>query len=150
MPWLGGGDEYDPQWVVSTAHRAASQTADVLKRERVPQRFVLALPRALGAERIAALKKAIGEEVDNPPEIVTHSIPPWTPATDGKAPDQYKRWVLFVDSLNVIRCVLPYVILHDAEFNRQLDHWMTVFRDHGRPERDLPRYSRNEKGDDDE
>ena len=150
MPGLGGGDEYDPEWVVSQAHRAASRTADVLRRERVPQRFVLALPRALGEERIAALKKAICEEVDNPPEIVTHAIPGWTAETDGKAPDQYKRWVLFVDSLNIIRCLLPYVVLHDAEFNGQLDHWMTVFRDHGRPERDLPRYSRNENDDDGE
>jgi len=150
MPWLGGGDEYDPEWVVSQAHRAASQTADVLRRERVPQRFVLALPAALGAERIAALKKALGEEVDNPPEIVTHAIPGWTAETDGTAPDQYKRWVLFVDSLNIIRCLLPYVILHDAEFNDQLDHWMTVFRDHGRPERDLPTYTRGENSADEE
>jgi hypothetical protein len=29
----------------------------------------------------------------------------------------------------------------DEDFDSQLGHWIAVFRDHGRPERELPPYS---------
>ena len=52
-----------------------------------------------------------------------------------------KRWIFFVDAAGVARVVAPLFSV-EGGFDPRLDHWLTVFRDHGRPERDLPEVQR--------
>jgi hypothetical protein len=127
MPWLGSGGEFDPDWVQSQALYAAGLVDGLMTRERVVQEWAVAIPRALGKERVAALKKELGEQLRHPPRVVVHGFPGWT--EEGQdSPDEWQRWIIFLDSLNLARVVQPYETLHDGGFGSRLKHWLTVFR----------------------
>ena len=55
--------------------------------------------------------------------------------------DLGRRWVFFVDGSSVVRMAQPFTSARGIS-QQQLEHWMTVFRDFGHPERKLPDFSR--------
>jgi hypothetical protein len=136
-PWFAEGQDPDPQWVERRARQGADKVRELLERTGFPQPFAVAVPAAIGEERVAALREELGCT------LVTHALPPWSGEGDPETPDMNRRWIFFVDSSNVIRVVLPLAaILLRPDFDDPLLHWLEVFRDHGRPERDLPEYGR--------
>ena len=58
-----------------------------------------------------------------------------------ESPDLNKRWLMFVDAAGVIRVCQPYVAV-GASFEGNLGHWLTVFREHGEPTRNMPQVLR--------
>ena len=60
-------------------------------------------------------------------------------------PDLGKRWVFFLDAAGVARFARPAYVL-GGKFDPDLAHWLRVYRDNGRPPRDLPEPSREEPG----
>jgi hypothetical protein len=59
-------------------------------------------------------------------------------------PDLGKRWVFFLDAAGVARFARPAYVL-GGSFDPDLNHWLRVYRDYGRPPRDLPQPSREEE-----
>lgn len=146
MPWLGGGDELDPEWVVSRAVTAAGRTRAFLDRELAPQPMAVIVPEALGEKHLRDLGQRLARDIEPPPVVHTHSFSGWIPE-DKNSPDDWSRWVVFLDNLNIARVVMEYGGLDEEGSVGRLRHWLTVFRDHGRPQRVLPEYERADTGD---
>lgn len=141
-PWLSEGEEFDPDFIVQRAHLAVEKMSEVMGRKRFPQPFFVALPEITGKEKIEELRKAV-QHIDPAPGVVTHAFPSWISDEDPQAPDECKRWCLFIDHLNVIRVVMPWFnVAYPADATEKLWRWGSAFRDHGRPERDLPAFER--------
>jgi hypothetical protein len=136
MPRLEEGEAFDPNEVLSSATTAAVRLSTISERGGTPQPLVLALPRVLGEEAVKGLREELGSRV----RIVTHANS-GTPAGAEEAPDRGRRWLFFVDSAGVARVVKRF-FGQESGFDGALRHWLDVFRDHGRPSRDLPEVPR--------
>jgi hypothetical protein len=111
----------------------------------------IALPASLGPEQIEALGAELAALFAPPARLIVHPYTAAPPVGLTDAVDLNKRWIFFVDAAGVARVVAPLFSV-EGGFDGRLDHWLTVFRDHGRPERDLPAVKRlseeDEEGDD--
>ncbi len=111
------------------------ELAIFVERAQPTQRIVVAVPAAIGDSGRDFLtgyaRKIVSEQVD----VLLHSQP-FVP--DGVTTPRSRRWLLFVDSAGIVRALseIPTGILalEDTSFTR----WLHVFRDHGRPPRELP------------
>jgi hypothetical protein len=143
MPWLSENEPFDPDHVLSQARLASEKMTKISERTDCSQQWIIAIPEAVGEERIRPLENEILAMGDRAPALVTHKFPPSIGTPDPTSSDGNQRWILFVDSAGVIRQVVPLVnIILSEEFEGTLLHWIDVFKDHGRPDRDLPEYSR--------
>ena len=71
------------------------------------------------------------------------------PADSAAGIDQGRRWILFLDASDIIREAQPWIGAVALD-NPIIDHWLTVFRDHGQPDRPLPEVVRDPEDDEDE
>ncbi len=149
IPWLEEDETLDTDSVVRRARMGAETLSEQLYREGAPQPFAVAVPRAIGEEAVAEIKRDFAEKYEEPHVLLLHEHTGEIPPGMDDAPDRYKRWLLFVDSSNVIRVAVPFLMQHSG-FDDRLTHWLTVFRDHGRPERLLPEVPRLEEEEEEE
>ena len=146
MPWVATGETLELSGVEEQVRKAARKLTELLDRKSCPQNLVVALPAALGEARIAALKNELSVELTPPPRFATHAFPASIHTPDPVTPDGNRRWLFFVDTWSVIRVAQPLSgALLQSDFDEALDHWITVFRDHGRPPRELPEVKRFEE-----
>ncbi len=136
-PWTKTGEEVDASAITRRARASADRLSTALAREGATQPVAIALPASLGAKEVESLGAELVAMFTPPARLIVH---PYTAApsvglTD--AVDLNKRWIFFVDAAGVARVVSPLFSVGGG-FDPRLDHWLTVFRDHGRPERDLP------------
>ena len=136
------GEPFDPARPLQRARSAARDLQRQLLRNNLPQQFELVVPESVGPEAIQALEAELAAELERPPRVRTHrldGLPRVGP--DGARADEQadlsKRWLLYVDGRNVLRVARPFLAQAD-ELEPRLIHWLDVFRDHGRPDRDLP------------
>lgn len=144
VPWIvaAEGETVEPDWIVSQARKAAQRIHRIVDRKQLPQPWAVAVPAALGEGRVEELRREFEKEFENTPRVVTHTIPGWTAVRDPETADRGRRWLLFVDSGNIVRIVTSLTsVMAEVGFDDQVSHWLTVFRDHGRPARNLPTYS---------
>jgi len=141
------GESFDPEWIAWRARRAAKRIHGLLEKQRSPQPWALAVPAGLGEERTKTLAADLRKEFANAPAVVAHRLPAAPPLDEMQKGDGGGRWVLFIDSAGIIRVVKALTTqMEDDDFDSQLAHWITVFRDHGRPARALPPYARIGEG----
>jgi hypothetical protein len=134
-PELDEGEELDLPKLVNRVRLGTKSLVRFLNKQDATQPFRIAVPRALGEAGIAELQASFEKLLVDPPELLLHDfLPP-------ESPDVGKRWLFFVDPAGVIRVAAPFSS-QVAAFGDRLEHWMTVFRDHGRPARDLPSLER--------
>jgi len=153
VPWIvaAEGETLEPEWIVSQAGKAARRIHSIIDKKQLPQSWAVALPALLGEETIDAFREELAGEFEKPPLVVTHAIPGWTAVRDPETADKGRRWLLFIDSTSIARIVTPLTsVMAEAGFDDFISHWLAVFRDHGRPERDLPAYSRHAEEDEGE
>ncbi len=140
------GYEFDPdRWVKKTL-RCATTLARLVEKEGVTQPVTLAVSAKLDGEPLAAIRAELAE-LAAPPEIVLYpwiEPPPEEDADAAKAFDT--NWLLLVDPSGVIR-VRKGFFGWESEFSERTSHWLTVLRDNGWPERDLPPLERAEPDD---
>ncbi|MBL8840762.1 MAG: hypothetical protein JNL90_04440 [Planctomycetes bacterium] len=118
----------------STLQWDLRELATLVERLEPTQHLVVALPAAVdaGGRKFLAefLQKILGERV----ELRFHEQPFLPDGVESNS----RRWLLFIDSAGIVRALseLPsgVVVASDENFKR----WLTVFRDHGRPPRELP------------
>ncbi|MEW6071156.1 MAG: VOC family protein [Planctomycetota bacterium] len=137
VPWLDEGETLDLDSIVARAEMGAQTLHEGLYREGAPQPFVVVVPARIGEERLAALRDRLAAAFEKPPALLVHPFAGEIPPGMDDAPDRYKRWLLFVDSSDIVRVASPFLVQFGG-FDDLLRHWLTVFRDHGRPERELP------------
>ncbi|MCP3916497.1 MAG: hypothetical protein GY711_13145 [bacterium] len=144
VPTEEEGEPFEAQDVLRRATKAIERMTTTVSRYGATQRMVVAVPARLGDEKVAGLRAELDDELQTRLEIVTHH------GTGSEAsPDRGKRWLLFVDSAGVIRIATPF-FAQERGFDDRMQHWLTVFKDHGRPERELPRPERDaDEGEDD-
>ena len=99
--------------------------------------MAIALPASLGAEAVEALGAELVAKFKPPARLIVHPYTAAPPVGLTDAVDMNKRWIFFVDAAGVARVVAPLFSV-EGSFDPRLDHWLTVFRDHGRPVRELP------------
>ncbi|QDV06956.1 hypothetical protein Poly30_24740 [Planctomycetes bacterium Poly30] len=137
---------------IARARRTAVQLLERMSRNGVGQPLVVAFPRrfekVLDRAAFDAELQDSAPENSVPPRIVFHGVTDPAAAEDEasdehrfEAIDQGRRWLIFVDGFGVARMCQTFTSAA-AISQHQLEHWLTVFRDHGRPERKLPEFSR--------
>ncbi len=142
-PWLEPGEELDRADLLRSARRSVDRAVRLLEREYVTQPLVVALPEVLGQEALTELAAELAVRCESPPRLVTHRHSGRAPEGMEDSPDGNRRWLLFVDSARIARVVMPFIGGGDL-LQTRMGHWLTVFRDCGRPERDLPEVKREE------
>ncbi|MDG1491637.1 MAG: hypothetical protein P8R43_07075, partial [Planctomycetota bacterium] len=80
------------------------------------------------------------------PSVRYHSVTVEDPEDAAAGIDQGRRWLMFLDASDIIREAQPWIGAVALD-NPIIDHWLTVFRDHGAPERPLPELTRDPEGD---
>ena len=83
------------------------------------------------------------------PDLYRHTFDGRIPTGFDDVPDLGKRWVFFLDAAGVARFARPAYVL-GAGFDPDFAHWLKVFRDYGRPPRDLRAPTRLESEPEDE
>ena len=142
MPWLEEGKKVEPDGVLSQAREGVMKLKVLMEKGGIPQPVAVAVPAALGEERIAAFREEAASMIHTPLRVYTHPYAASVGTPDPLTPDQCRRWILFVDSAGAARWVSPYVNLaFEQRFRGELLLWLTVFRDHGHPPRTLPDYA---------
>jgi hypothetical protein len=144
IPTPEPADEDDPLGyddVDRKARRAMQKLAEAIAQEGATQHVIVALPACIGAERLAELEEEMRAELEPPPTFVHHALDGTPPPGMHESPDLRKRWLFFVDPAGVARVATPFYA-HEAGFDAGMAHWLRVFRDHGRPPRELPRPER--------
>ena len=161
MLWVPAYAKADPEKgkkatieaAVGRTRRAARQLLQRMSRNDVVQSLVIALPERFGEELDAQTLLAELENVrldgQPAPRVVLHAVD----AGEISAIDDGRRWLMFVDGFGIARATRPWsgpTAIDDGP----LEHWLTVFRDHGRPaDRVLPKVTREadtDEGEDDE
>ncbi len=111
------------------------ELATLVERLEPTQHLVVALPSAVDAGGRKFLAEFITRLLGDRVELRFHEQP-FQPGRD-EAPNS-RRWLFFIDSAGIVRAQseMPsgLFVLGDENFKR----WVTVFRDHGRPPRELP------------
>lgn len=139
VPWRAPQNAVDTSGVVTSAREAAKRLKRALDRDGSTQRVVVAVPAVLGEEALAELEAGLAALFPRPPTVIHHPFDGTAPPGWRDSPDLNKRWLIFVDAVGVARVAKP---LGGSGFGADLQHWLTVFRDHGRPVRDLPEVRR--------
>jgi hypothetical protein len=134
LPALEEGEALDPLEVLADARESVDDLARIAERERLVQPVALIVPAAVGEERVRALAAELREAQARPPLVLTHALTAPS-APEERAPDRSRRWLLFLDPASTVRFA--------AQFRRRqpqlpppLVHWLTVFREEGRPARE--------------
>ncbi len=123
---------------------ALSLISRMLRRDIV-QPMVLLLPERLAeASEEAGLAEELAEAAGelSAPTILYHKVAVEDAADAAAGIDQGRRWIMFLDSSDIIREAQPWIGAVALD-NPKIDHWLTVFRDHGRPARALPEVQRD-------
>ncbi|MEM8712407.1 MAG: hypothetical protein AAGG01_15755, partial [Planctomycetota bacterium] len=155
------GNEDADEREIARFKRSAGKLLDRMSRNSVSQPLVLALPERydgkFSEEELLAELEDRRPEAGLAPRIVYHRFTDPEPL-EGEDPDEHafdgldggRRWLLFVDGFSVARLCQPFTSA-GAISQEVFDHWLTVFRDHGRPaERVLPDVIREVPEDDED
>ncbi len=134
-PDVAAGETYED--TEKELRRTVKNLWRLLDREDATQPAIVAVPASLGAERSAALARELSDEAGRTLRLVPHAFTGLVPEGAEEPPDEFRRWLMFLDPGNVARVVLPF-FGQATVTNGRLRHWLTVFRDHGRPPRELP------------
>jgi hypothetical protein len=126
--------ELDEQKLVEKARGKARRLGDALYRQDVLQPLALVVPEVVGEKARAVLEAELAAELERPVRVLPHGASPTTGPDD--VGDQYRSWLMFLDAGGVARVVRPFYGM--SQLDDAFDHWLHVFRDHGRPERSLP------------
>lgn len=131
----------DLEQIDSWARRGSHLLSELLYRDGVPQPFVVIVPETVGEEERRGIETVLAAELDTPIPVLRHALPGEARGEGGGIPDHGKRWLFFVDSSDIVRVAAPF-LTQSTDFSDRLDHWLRVFRDHGRPVRELPEVPR--------
>ncbi|MDG1985817.1 MAG: hypothetical protein P8M11_14775 [Planctomycetota bacterium] len=135
---------------VRRVERVVDSLVDRMLRRDIVQPLVVLLP-----DRLAEAAEATGfvsrlaeaASADLPaPSVRYHSVTVEDPEDAAAGIDQGRRWLMFLDASDIIREAQPWIGAVALD-NPIIDHWLTVFRDHGAPERPLPELTRDPEGD---
>lgn len=155
MLWVPAYAKADPEKgkkatvaaAIGRTRRAARQLMERMARNEVVQPLVIVLPKRFGEElepgALLSELESFRVEGQPVPRVLRHSVDAGeiSPIDDGR------RWVMFVDGFGIARAIRPWSGPTTLD-GGPLEHWLTVFRDHGRPsDRVLPEVIR--AGDDD-
>jgi hypothetical protein len=117
--------------------------ATFLERAQPTQRVLVAAPAAIGESGRRTLADFVARILGERVELLLHAHPI---VPDGLSAPRSRRWLVFVDCAGVVRALseLPSgrFVVDDHAFMR----WLNVFRDHGRPPRELPELERPKPG----
>lgn len=116
------------------------------------QEVIIALPAAMGESDLDALEAEIAGEYAEAlpglaaatPIFMRHPFNGLILEGMEDTPDLGKRWVFFLDAAGVARFARPAYVL-GGKFDPDLSHWLRVYRDNGRPQRDLIAPSREDE-----
>ncbi len=148
-PWTQSGKPADVESISRRARDSAERLSAALAREGATQPVAIALPETMGLEPLRALGDELADLFTPRARLIVHPYSAAPPPGLTDAVDLNKRWIFFVDAAGVARVVAPLFSV-EGGFDGRLDHWLTVFRDHGRPPRELPevvRFSETEDED---
>jgi hypothetical protein len=150
-PWTEEGQDVDVQAIVRRARDSAERLSAALARDGATQPVAIALPTSMGSEALGELGKELVDLFEPTARLIAHPYSAAAPVGLSDAVDMNKRWIFFVDAAGVARVVAPLFSV-EGGFDGRLDHWLTVFRDHGRPVRKLPQVVRfsEEEGEEEE
>lgn len=134
------GDENPESNFVRRAQRGLRDLATFVARAQPTQPLLVALPPGLSDEGRSALEAEAKKQLGDTLEVRTHAqtflaAPPESGV--GKEFVQASPWLIFVDaagSLRSARNVASSKLRDEPGFVR----WLRIFRDNGRPERELP------------
>ncbi len=124
-----------PRPSLAEAKEAARDVDQLLAREGAPQPLILAVPDGLTGPELRALEELLVQGLTTRGRLVRHDLP--VEGDAGSRADQDKRWLLFLDSHGVVRFAATYASQRGG-LHAHLLHWLRVFRDAGRPPRELP------------
>jgi len=158
MLWVPCPRRYDPSEPIDShtiKRRALVVCRSLIKsalRSDMTQEVIVSLPGAMEATDLDALEALIAAEFAEAlpgqaaarPTFMRHPFDGLVPKGFEDAPDLGKRWVFFLDAAGVARFARPAYVL-GGSFDPDLNHWLRVYRDNGRPPRDLPQPSRAEE-----
>ncbi|MBK7875977.1 MAG: hypothetical protein IPJ77_09525 [Planctomycetes bacterium] len=140
---------------VQRATRALRDVSVLLRREQPTQPVVVALPSAVDASVRASIEKEARATLGERIVVRAHGLAAPSAAADAedapkaepgaapapKSPSRARSvWLAFVDQAGTVRASARIVGAKTADdvFLR----WLRVFREHGRPERELPAFER--------
>ena len=138
------GEPVDTHAIIRKAVAAAEDLARGALRADMTQGVAIVLPAILGEPDLGELEDRLrtlfAEELDDRtcavPDLYRHPFDGQVPEGFDDVPDLGKRWVFFLDAAGVARFARPAYVL-GAGFDPDFAHWLKVFRDYGRPPRDL-------------
>ena len=146
--WIGrpaGAEaELEPEQILSDARKSTERLARLVQRDAFPQPVRFLFPACVPEARRASFLSDARELFLTPPTSGTHAFDGRPAVGAEDPPDRGRNWLLFVDSCNVVRQVAPFFGTLGT-IDEGMRHWLTVFRDHGRPARDLPAAVRRSK-----
>ena len=147
----GEGPTFEVEDVLRRAASAARRIARAVEHDALTQPVVLALPAVLGDDALANVEAEVLSEFEDlsSVRVLAHPFDGRSTVDGFDSPDLNKRWLMFVDAAGVVRVCQPYVAVGQG-FEGRLGHWLTVFREHGQPPRELPEVRRASEQDEDE
>ncbi|MFT4540117.1 MAG: hypothetical protein ACI841_000495 [Planctomycetota bacterium] len=145
----GAADEMDIESMLSKTRKSMQKIARLIDRDTFPQPLLVLFPEQFPVAKREAFAKEIQGQFLVPVTIQTHRFDGRLATGSHLLPDRGRNWLFFVDSCNVIRQVTPFFGQAGA-LTQDMRHWMTVFRDHGRPARELPDALRQSENDEEE
>ncbi len=123
--------------LLDKARGKARRLGQALYRADVIQGLCLALPGDVGQVARADLARELSAELEREVLVLAHGASPRIPGLLlDDVGDQYRSWLMFLDAGGVARVVRPFYGM--SQLDESFDHWLRVFRDHGRPRRELP------------
>lgn len=154
--WFPGpepDEEADLGDMLRRARRGAERIDRIFQREGATQAVAMLFPEVMGQENLEGLATEFAENFDLDIRLGLHPYDGSPIGNAEESPDANRRWMIFVDHANVVRFLQPFYG-SEGSLEERLTHWLTVYRDHGRPERELPQVERpdfgEEEGDDGE
>ena len=144
------GTSGDAATVNRIANAGTSLIGRMLKRDIVQPLVVLLPERLAPAAAEAGLEATLADAAGDlqAPRVLFHRVKVEDPSDAAAGIDQGRRWVLFLDASDIIREAQPWIGAVALD-NPIIDHWLTVFRDHGQPDRPLPDVVRDAEDDED-
>ena len=139
-PEAAFGEGNTQQAYLRKVQKGLRELANHIARTQPTQPVSLALPAVIDAEGRAWIDGEAKNLLGDALEIRTHAMPYLAAPPEsgvGKSFLQTNAWLLFVDSAGCIRAATPFQGPHPRD-EPLLARWLKVFRDHGRPKRELP------------